>query len=340
MSGDRRAAGFTQLESVREQFITRLGIDPYPGTLNVAPCDASDLETWIALSSATGISIDNPDSGGCAAYCYPVRVNDAVPAAIVRPLLGDYPVDKIEVIAAVSLRDQLGIEDGDVVHFDTIRRLATRALIFDVDGTLVDSIYALWRLTLKAAEPFGFDIPLETVKHVLNINHRKFWELVVPQDYPDRTTLFPKLDAEAKKHWYSVLEAEAVVFPELESILQRLSDAGIRLGIVTASRGESLMLLESEGLIDRFEAVVTASDVEQRKPHPEGLLRCAELMALAPAETTYVGDTVVDVRAARAAGMGIVSVLTGAASSAQLSAEGTDHLAHSLHRLPELIVSA
>jgi len=85
---------------------------------------------------------------------------------------------------------------------------------------------------------------------------------------------------------------------------------------------------------------VTGKDVTRRKPAPEGLLKCATALRIAPHEAVYVGDTPLDVQASRAAGMASVGVLSGAGDSALLSATGPDWIVHSHTGLPEIILRA
>ena len=123
-------------------------------------------------------------------------------------------------------------------------------------------------------------------------------------------------------------------------MLRRLKAAGIRLGICTASRGESFRPLEQAGLLDLFDEVVTARDVVRRKPDPEGLLLCLERMAVSPADTAYIGDTVADISASHSAGLFAVGVLTGAGDSALLSGAGAHRILPDLRNLPEILLGS
>jgi beta-phosphoglucomutase-like phosphatase (HAD superfamily) len=96
---------------------------------------------------------------------------------------------------------------------------------------------------------------------------------------------------------------------------------------VTGSSGGSLEPLRDAGLMDLFQAVVTSGDVRRRKPDPEGLVRCAAALEVAPVDAVYVGDTPLDVLAARSAGMFAIGLLGGAGDSAMLSASRPDRLA-------------
>ncbi len=113
---------FTRLEWARNQFIAKLGIDPYAGTLNVRVNDPGQLAAWQQLAATPGIHIDNPGDGphDCDARCYPVHIlsdhQTAIPAAIVLPEVTGYAANQIELICPVNLRHALGIGDGDQIR--------------------------------------------------------------------------------------------------------------------------------------------------------------------------------------------------------------------------------
>ena len=114
-SGLGEGALFTRLDWARAEFIAKLGIDPFPGTLNLA---IEDRTAWRAQRALPGVVIRAPDPSWCNARAYPVRVGGRIAAAVVLPELAGYPEDKIEIIAAVGLRDMLGLADGDLVTIE------------------------------------------------------------------------------------------------------------------------------------------------------------------------------------------------------------------------------
>lgn len=116
-SGVGRGQYFTQLDWARAQFVDRLTIDPYPGTLNIVLEDPVDVAAWIGLRGTPGIRIDNPGSGpnDCDARCYPIKIEGVADTAIVLPEVEGYPEAQIEIIAPFGLRDRLGKRDGDRV---------------------------------------------------------------------------------------------------------------------------------------------------------------------------------------------------------------------------------
>ncbi len=114
---------FTRLDWARAQFIDRLGIDPHPGTVNVIVDHPDSMPVWVRLKRTPGIRIDNPGDGphDCDARCYPVTVAGRIDGAIVVPEIDGYPPAQVEIIAAVGVRDALGIEDGDTVEIELKR---------------------------------------------------------------------------------------------------------------------------------------------------------------------------------------------------------------------------
>jgi catechol 2,3-dioxygenase-like lactoylglutathione lyase family enzyme len=116
-SGAGKGQHFTRLDWARAQFVDKLGIDPYPGTLNLIVEDQGSQAAWSALRDGPGIRIENlkSGSGDCQARCYRVQVAGCPDAAIVLPEVGAYPENEVEIIAPIALRNALGIKDGDEI---------------------------------------------------------------------------------------------------------------------------------------------------------------------------------------------------------------------------------
>jgi catechol 2,3-dioxygenase-like lactoylglutathione lyase family enzyme len=114
-TGVGRGSHFTRLDWARRQFIDKLDIDPFPGTINVIVDDLESMSVWDQLRNAPGVRIENPNSGpnDCNARCYKVSIDGRVAAAIVLPETVDYSTNKIEIIAEIGVREALGVDDGD-----------------------------------------------------------------------------------------------------------------------------------------------------------------------------------------------------------------------------------
>ena len=111
---------FTRLDWARQQFMSKLGIDPFPGTINLIIDDSESMKVWNRLKGTNGVRIDNPNDGphDCDARCYPVSIEGQIDGAIILPEVAGYPPIQIEIIAAMGVRDALDIDDGDSVSLE------------------------------------------------------------------------------------------------------------------------------------------------------------------------------------------------------------------------------
>ena len=113
--GLKESSYFTGLPWVRQQFTAKLGIDPYPGTLNLDIVDAEDLARLRKIKQGKGIEIDPSEPGFCSAKCFHVLVGGRVKGAAVIPQVPDYPEGKLEIISSDWISDVLSLNIGDIV---------------------------------------------------------------------------------------------------------------------------------------------------------------------------------------------------------------------------------
>jgi CTP-dependent riboflavin kinase len=105
---------------VKKQFIEKLSINPYPGTLNLQIVDPESLQTFIALKTKKGIEITPEDPSFCSARCYPVLIKGLLKGAIVFPLVKDYPENKMELIASRNIKKALSVMAGDNLEVEIL----------------------------------------------------------------------------------------------------------------------------------------------------------------------------------------------------------------------------
>ena len=117
-TGLGKASGFTEVPWAKKAFRALLGVDPYPGTVNIIVSSADDLAVWARVKSTKGIVIKPPDPDWCDAFCYKAVIAGDIEAAIVLPDVAEYPGDQVELIAAVNVRESLSLKDGDPVAIE------------------------------------------------------------------------------------------------------------------------------------------------------------------------------------------------------------------------------
>ena len=118
VEGMKESGLFMSIPWVREQFIEKLGIDPYPATLNLEVKNPQDLDKLKEVKNRAGIEILPMDQGFCSAKCFHVLICGKVRGAIVIPLVEGYPESKLEIIASERLVDLLSLEVGDIVPIE------------------------------------------------------------------------------------------------------------------------------------------------------------------------------------------------------------------------------
>jgi phosphoglycolate phosphatase len=138
--------------------------------------------------------------------------------------------------------------------------------------------------------------------------------------------------AEADDRWLALYASEEnVVLGRAPDALRRLRGAGLVLGVITSgSRARVAREIDALGLRTMFGVVVASEDVEQRKPHPEPMVRGLSALGVAAAEAAYVGDSPEDVEMARGAGVYVIGVPGPFPNREMLKESAPDRLADDL----------
>ena len=202
-------------------------------------------------------------------------------------------------------------------------------VLFDLDGTVIDSgAIILASMRHAATEVLGAAPPDELLMSAVG---GPGLEAQMHALAPDRVD---ELVSVYRAH-NEPLHDELVCCAGMEDVLVRLKDEGRRLGIVTAKRRVTVELaFNVVPLRHLFETVVGGDETEHHKPDPEPLLLAAQRLHVEPSDCAYVGDSPLDIRAAKAAGMHAVAVTWGGIHDrAKLEAEKPDVIVDSAEDL-------
>jgi pyrophosphatase PpaX len=182
------------------------------------------------------------------------------------------------------------------------------AVLFDLDGTLLDSIELILASYHHTIAHHG--LPPQTDASILA-------GLGTPLDAQLRrwTTdvdAIPAMIETYREHNFAVHDAMVRPYPGVTEIVHELRGAGAKLAVVTSKRRDGTRRgLASLGLEDAFDLLVCADDVERAKPHPEPVWRALEGLGVAAEHAVFVGDSTHDMESGRAAGVHTVGVLWG-----------------------------
>jgi CTP-dependent riboflavin kinase len=105
---------------VKRQFIEKLSIDPYPGTLNLEILEPESIVAYQNLKAQKGVEITPEDPSFCSARCYPVLINGQLKGAIVFPLVDGYPENKMELIASEKIKKALSLNTGEILEVEIL----------------------------------------------------------------------------------------------------------------------------------------------------------------------------------------------------------------------------
>jgi beta-phosphoglucomutase family hydrolase len=183
-----------------------------------------------------------------------------------------------------------------------------KAIIFDMDGTLIDSMGAHIKAWQMACESYGYPFDAEFM-HSLGGIPTKQTVVLLNQKFglhhsPDEVAV------KKREFWLSLDESPSII--EQTCAVLKHYKGKLKIGVGTgAERPHALDMLEKTGLIEQIEALVTASDVYHGKPHPETFLSVAQLLNTKPSECVVFEDTEIGRQAALAANMDCILVKDG-----------------------------
>ena len=185
-----------------------------------------------------------------------------------------------------------------------VQKISVQAVLFDLDGTLLDSSEQHWRALTSALADFDFEPP--SVARIRQLMGLPGLDTVLIVGVPPE---------QAEEVWWRWAEWEGRLadlvhpFPGMAPLLERLRAAGYRLGIVTSRPRISLDATPAAvDLLPYVDLLVTRDDTAEGKPHPAPVLHAFERLGLPPSQGVYVGDTPFDIEAGQRAGC--LTVLT------------------------------
>jgi phosphoglycolate phosphatase len=220
---------------------------------------------------------------------------------------------------------------------------ALTAVLFDLDGTLLDTVADITLALNRTLKEHGSSpLPQEQVRRMIGRGSPILIE---------RALAWAGLSVEKTEqiamverffHYYGELEEanedSARPYPGAAEALRALHGAGLRTAVVTNKQHRfAAALFKRLGLAGQVDVLIGGDTCERRKPDPQPLLFACQSLAAKPSESLMVGDSVNDVQAARAAGIPVVCVSYGYNEGRDPSTLDCDQLLDSLAELPALL---
>lgn len=182
-----------------------------------------------------------------------------------------------------------------------------RAVVFDMDGLLVDTETVYCEALTAAALAMGYELPFEVLKRM--IGHSWAGSAHVLTDHFGPAFDTGLLRAQSVARFYELAEAEICLKAGVVELLDHLDALGLPRAIATSSRRREVEHhIGGHGLLERFHAILAHGDYERPKPDPDPYLKAAAALGIDPLDCLALEDSHNGVRAASAAGMMTIMV--------------------------------
>lgn len=197
-----------------------------------------------------------------------------------------------------------------------------KAVIFDIDGTLVDSVDLHARAWQETFRHFGKDIPYERVRHQIG----KGGDQLMPVFFSKEEV--EELGSEMEKYRGELYQRDYLprvrAFPNVRELFLRIKADGKRIALASSAKEDELGAYKKiTNIEDLVEEETSSDDADKSKPHPDIFEAVMErLGGIEPLEAMVIGDTPYDAEAAGKAGLRTIGVLCGGFPEAELMAAG------------------
>lgn len=193
--------------------------------------------------------------------------------------------------------------------------LPIKAVVIDLDGTLLDTAPDLADAAMAMAEELGMPpITLDEVKTYIGNGVSRLVKRVLTRDMhaDPEPELFKKALPLYEKHYANWVSRKSRPFPGVVEGLQALKGMGLHVACITNKAERfTVPLLKDTGLFDFFELILSGDTLPEKKPSPLPLLHACQVFGIEPGELLLIGDSLNDTQAARAAGCPVFCVPYG-----------------------------
>jgi len=207
-----------------------------------------------------------------------------------------------------------------------------KAVVFDLDGTIVDSV-DLIVISFQHAfrEVLGREITRAEAIAYVGRPLREQMMILGPEHADELVAAYQEFNHREHDRMLSLYDG-------MLHLLDGLQKAHVKVGLVTSkSRGTTQMAFDLTGIESYFDATVCAYESPSNKPSPDPILLCLERLQVDPADAAYVGDSPADIQAAHAAGVYAIGVTWGVFDVDTLAAEKPGTLVHTIPELAEVL---
>ena len=212
-----------------------------------------------------------------------------------------------------------------------------RAALFDLDGTLVDSLPTVAAAMSAALADFGYKVAPDTIVPLIGAPMPVLAAQLTGAD----AAAAARINERFLELYYDRFMPGTRPLPGAAALLDRLAARGVRLAVVTNKNEQGgHAMVDLQGWSGRFELIVGRETAPRPKPDPAGALHALSHLGATPAQAAFVGDTEFDMHAARDAAMRYRIGLVASRSERQLREAGATHAVHDLDAVGTILLGA
>lgn len=211
-----------------------------------------------------------------------------------------------------------------------------KAVIFDLDGTLVNTLEDIADSVNHVLQQRGLPThPTEAFRLMVGDGSRKLIERCLPAEKQDDVD---QVLSDYQAHYRTHLLCKTAPYPGIPAMLTQLCSAGLKLAVLSNKPDQgTCQIVEALFPPGTFQVVRGHREGSALKPDPASAREIMTELNTAPAETVFVGDTSIDMRTATAAGLKAIGVTWGFRSAEELTSHGAWQLADSAEMIPPLL---
>lgn len=211
-----------------------------------------------------------------------------------------------------------------------------KAILFDLDGTLLDTIEDLTASTNHALRKFSLpERSVDEVRSFVGNGVRRLMQQAVPANTSNE--LFEEIFETFKDYYFKHSYDYTLPYPGIMPLLYELKEKGLKLGIVSNKWHTAVQELSRCFFSDLIEVAIGESETTPRKPNPEGVFTALKALGCNAKEALYVGDSNIDIMTAQNAGIKCISVTWGFRNEEFLKAHQARTLIHNPQELLSII---
>ena len=212
-----------------------------------------------------------------------------------------------------------------------------KAVIFDLDGTLLDTLKDLANSVNYALREFGYpERTIDEVRRFIGNGVIKLMERATPDGIDEEA--FEKCFNTFRSHYLEHMYDNTKPYEGIIEMLSILKEKGVKTAVVSNKLHSGVVGLCEDFFGGQLTSAYGVNTEDERKPQPKNVLRALADLGVGAEETVYVGDSEVDVQTAKNAGLKCIGVTWGFRSEEELFEAGAEYIAHSAEETADIVL--